>query len=279
MIDLADIAQEAALKVGPDLLAAFADPGEVQYKRNFHDPVTVHDKRAEAAIRSVLFERAPESLILGEEEGRLIDSAGKQHAIGEDGSRVTWLVDPIDGTSNFASGLEWWCVSIGAVVGDDVVAGVIYQPTTNRLYRADETGAYLNGEPIHASQAPAAQTLVASDFPSDRNSHLPGAPELLATLVAGSRSVRRLGSTALHLALVAEGVLGGTLGLATNPWDIGAGVALVRAAGGRYVGFDKNFKASETGAHYLPSYAAAGNESMMDLLMDAASHVKGAQHA
>lgn len=279
--ELADIATDAALSVGSALLSAFAQPGKVEYKRNFHDPVTVHDRRAEAAIREKLFSALPDSLLLGEEENQLIDSAGKVQQLSaparlrNSGERVIWLVDPIDGTSNFASGLDWWCVSIGAVRGDDVVAGVVYQPTTQRVYRADETGAYLNGNPIRVNQAAPHETLVATDFPADRHAGIAGGTELLETLVGGSRSVRRLGSTALHLALVAEGILGATLGLGTHPWDIAAGVALVRAAGGHFVGLDSQYAPHAAGAHNYPNYAAAGSAQTLELALGAIRKLSG----
>ncbi|WP_341740357.1 inositol monophosphatase family protein [Trueperella pyogenes] len=264
--DLADLAEQAARAVAPDLLEAFKDPGQIEYKRNFHDPVTVHDRRAEAAIRAILFDALPDSFLLGEEEGQTIDASGRAaRATADD---VIWLVDPIDGTSNFTSGLNYWCVSIAAVCDSDVVAGVIYQPSLDLLYRADETGAYRNGTPIHVTDEPPHRSLLAAGFPSERLADQDGAAAGLRLLLQGAKSLRRMGSTALHLAGVAEGTFGGCMGMATQPWDIGAGVALVRAAGGTVVGVRDDHTETSSGAHDCPHFAA-GHPDSVRLCLDA----------
>ncbi|PKZ88895.1 inositol monophosphatase [Trueperella bernardiae] len=264
--ELALLAERSARAVGPDLLEAFKNPGPVEYKRNFHDPVTVHDRRAEAAIRAILFEALPSSLLLGEEEGHVIDSSGSRTVPGP--NDVVWLVDPIDGTSNFTSGLLFWCVSIAAVVGGEVVAGVIYQPSLDVLYLADDTGAYRNGEPMRVSDQPPHRSLFAADFPSERIEDQDGAARGYQLLLEGSKSMRRLGSTALHLAGVAEGTLGACLGMGTQPWDIGAGIALVKAAGGQILGV-RDDRSTNTSVYDSPTYAAAGHPDSLQLCLDA----------
>ncbi len=269
--DLAQLSQRAARAVAPDLLEAFKNPGPVEYKRNFHDPVTVHDRRAEATIRAILFEGLPGSLLLGEEEGRVIDAAGSPATPGPDD--VVWLVDPIDGTSNFTSGLLYWCISIAAVRGGEVVAGVIYQPTLDLLYLADDTGAYRNGEPMRVNDQPPHRCLFAADFPSERIADQEGAARGYRLLLEGTKSMRRLGSTALHLAGVAEGTFGACLGMGTQPWDIGAGIALVKAAGGQIVGV-RDDRSTNTSVYDSPSYAAAGSAASLQLCLDAIGCVK-----
>ena len=108
---LAEVAATAARAVEDDLRTAFRSGVEIGYKRDAHDPVTVHDKAAEATIREVLMAAVPDSTVVGEEGG--------SHGTG----RVRWYVDPIDGTANFARGLAFFCTSIGAVVDGQVVAG------------------------------------------------------------------------------------------------------------------------------------------------------------
>ncbi|VEI12904.1 inositol monophosphatase family protein [Trueperella bialowiezensis] len=269
---LADIAQHAARAVGPQLLAAFADPGPVEYKRDFHDPVTVHDRRAEQRIREIIFESAPGSLLLGEEEGRLIDASGTPAVAGPDD--VVWLVDPIDGTANFTSGLPWWCISIAAVRGDRAIMGVIYQPTTGDMYRADETGAYENGEPIRVTDQPPHRTLVATGLPADRIDDYDGAMRGFEVLLRGTKSVRRLGSTALHLAGVADGTFGATCGMATQPWDIGAGIALIEAAGGIVVGLNADHTRATSRVFACPHYVGAAHQEAAQLALDALNHVQ-----
>ncbi len=269
--NLADLAERAARAVGPDLLTAFHDPGPVEYKRNHHDPVTVHDRRAESALREMIFDGAPGTLLLGEEEGRTIDSNGRSVSAGNDD--IVWLVDPIDGTANFVSGLPWWCISIAAVKGDEVIMGVIYQPSTDTMYRADETGAYRNGEPIQVNDAPPHRTLFAAGFPGERIEDYSGAARGFHILLEGTKSMRRLGSTALHLAGVADGTFGGTLGMGTHPWDIGAGIALIQAAGGTVVGITDDHERKATRIFDCPHYVGSANTDTLELALRAIDEV------
>ena len=132
------IARDAALKVAPALLAAFRSRMAIDYKVDLHDPVTEFDRQSEATIRAHIMAAEPDSVIVGEEGG----TAG--------GGTITWYVDPIDGTSNFACGLAFWCVSIGAVIGDEMVAGVVYDPVADDMFSADLTGAWLGDEPLRS---------------------------------------------------------------------------------------------------------------------------------
>ena len=122
--ELRDLAIAAALAVGPDLRAAFGRTHQVASKANFHDLVTESDAAAEATIRSHLLSGTPAAAIVGEEGGLIGDGL------------VRWYVDPIDGTNNFASGIPFFCVSIGATVADRLVAGVVYDPIRDELFAA-----------------------------------------------------------------------------------------------------------------------------------------------
>ncbi|MFT3944849.1 MAG: inositol monophosphatase family protein [Ancrocorticia sp.] len=234
-IALADIAEHAARSVSDYLVRAFRSPGNVKYKADFHDVVTVHDTEAQRRIVEVILAQAPDSLIVGEESAELISADGTVREAGDDD--VLWYVDPIDGTSNFAIGFDHWCVSIAAARHGEVIAAVIYQPTAGILYRADETGAYCNGERMRVSQAPIAQGVFSTSFPSARGGDEAAALGFLR-LVRETRSVRRPGSTALSLADVAAGHFLATFNMDTNPWDVAAGILLVQRAGGIYLGFD-----------------------------------------
>src|SRR5690242_4467789 len=123
------------------LREAFRDPGPVGTKRDFHDVVTEHDRRAEETIREFLLARLPESSIVGEELGAA------------DEAEVTWYVDPIDGTNNFCSGVPFFCVSIGATWRGQLAAGVIYDPVRQELFQASAAGAWCNGEPLTSAGA------------------------------------------------------------------------------------------------------------------------------
>ena len=113
--ELARIAADAARQVGPYLIEAFSRPRTVELKADFHDVVTVHDKESQRRIADFLFAETPESFIVGEESSRMLTCDGRPGTPGE--GDVVWYVDPIDGTSNFASGFDHWCVSIAAARG------------------------------------------------------------------------------------------------------------------------------------------------------------------
>lgn len=263
-IALADVAERAARSVSDYLVSAFRAPGDVKYKADFHDVVTVHDTEAQRRIVEVLLGEAPDSLIVGEESAELISSDGTVREAEDDD--VLWYVDPIDGTSNFAIGFDHWCVSIAAAHRGEIIAAVIYQPTTRILYRADETGAYRDGERMQVLQAPVAQGVFSTSFPSARQGDEAGALKFLH-LVKKTRSVRRPGSTALALAEVAAGHFLATFNKDTHPWDVAAGILLVQRAGGVYLGFDDvdDPSTAANGTHLYTrdlalatNYAAAG---------------------
>ena len=226
---LREIAEEAAEAVAPDLRTAFRTGMDVAFKRDQHDPVTEHDRRAEERIRAILLHHTPESTVVGEESGRHDGEGG-----------VAWYVDPIDGTANFARGLAFFCTSIGAVVDGEPVAGAVLDPIAGHLFSADLEGAYLNGEPLSSTGVPdEGRALLITSFPSTRELAI-GDPESLArfaTLVSRYGTLRRTGSAALTLAHVAAGWADAALGTGVNAWDVSAGQLIVRKAGGRYVPF------------------------------------------
>ena len=121
--ELARIAADAARQVGPYLIEAFSRPRTVELKADFHDVVTVHDKESQRRIADFLFAETPESFIVGEESSRMLTCDGRPGTPGE--GDVVWYVDPIDGTSNFASGFDHWCVSIAAARGGRMSAQAV----------------------------------------------------------------------------------------------------------------------------------------------------------
>jgi myo-inositol-1(or 4)-monophosphatase len=224
--ELRSAATEAAQLVADDLRTAFRGTMTVEFKRDQHDPVTVHDRRAEEAITKSLTARIPDSGIVGEEDGA-------QPGTGS----VTWYVDPIDGTANFARGLAFWCTSIGAVVDDQIVAGAILDPMTGNLFTADLSGAYLNDAPMHSTgHRDEAEAYLLTGYPSAHNiaDDGPDAVTRFGELVTAYGSLRRAGSTALSLAHVAAGWVDASMDTSINAWDICAGRLLVEQAGGTY---------------------------------------------
>lgn len=264
--ELARIAADAARQVGPYLIEAFSRPRTVELKADFHDVVTVHDKESQRRIADFLFAETPESFIVGEESSRTLTCDGRPGTPGE--GDVVWYVDPIDGTSNFASGFDHWCVSIAAARGGALTAGVVYQPTTNTLYLADDAGALRNGQPMRVLDAPVEDGMIATEFPSARVPDPEEAARGFTRVVAAARSVRRTGSTALALAEVAAGHFLAAFNVGTHPWDVAAGALLVERAGGRYLGFD-DASVYRRDPQNAPNFVATGSRQAALLALSA----------
>ena len=264
--ELARIAADAARQVGPYLIEAFSRPRTVELKADFHDVVTVHDKESQRRIADFLFAETPESFIVGEESSRMLTCDGRPGTPGE--GDVVWYVDPIDGTSNFASGFDHWCVSIAAARGGALTAGVVYQPTTNTLSLADDAGALRNGQPMRVLDAPVEDGMIATEFPSARIPDPEEAARGFTRVVAAARSVRRTGSTALALAEVAAGHFLAAFNVGTHPWDVAAGALLVERAGGRYLGFDDT-SVYRRDPQNAPNFVATGSRQAALLALSA----------
>jgi len=180
-------------------------------------------------------DRASEKLII-----ESLRAAFPDHGIvGEEGSRsqiageYIWYVDPLDGTTNFAHGFPIFCVSIGLARNNEVVAGVVYDPSRNELFAAQRgRGATLNGERIHVSKiSKLGESLLGTGFPSKKR-HLNPNIYFYHQLTMKSHGIRRAGSAALDLACVASGRYEGFWEFNLNAWDTAAGALLVEEAGG-----------------------------------------------
>jgi myo-inositol-1(or 4)-monophosphatase len=245
------VAKKAAVGVQDYLEGAFRSDMDLGFKRDAHDVVTIHDKASEEKISKIIMAEAPDSRIVGEEGG-----------VKGNGS-VCWYVDPIDGTANFARGIASWCVSIGAVIDDQVVAGVILDPIARNLFAADLTGATLNGRPMVSRASPDEKRgVILSSFPGANHFKVFGKEPVLEAqfrMVSTYQTVRNPGSTALNLASVAAGWADATMGFRTNPWDIAAGILLVEQAKGRFVGYRDGKPVAQ--AHLANEYFAIGNDA------------------
>ncbi|MGU3574416.1 inositol monophosphatase family protein [Brucellaceae bacterium C25G] len=227
---LGETARKAVEKVKAPLMAAFRSQMDVDFKRDRHDPVTEHDRRAESVIRELIFKEVPDSTFMGEEGGSTGDG------------EVHWYVDPIDGTANFARGLAFWCTSVAAVIGDEIVAGAILDPVTGNLFEATVEGATLNGQPIQSRSAPdEKQAVLITGYPTNRDFKMDGEDIALARfgeLTKTYATLRRPGSAALTLAHVAAGWVDAAAGFSINPWDVTAAILILEKAGGTYLPFD-----------------------------------------
>lgn len=192
--------------------------------------VTEADKDSEQTIRGFLLKRFPGHLFLGEEEsfGKTVE----QIRLPAD-APPAWIVDPLDGTINYAHDVPAYCVSIGLWYQGQAQVGVIYDPRMKELFAgARGHGATLNGQPIHVSTTAAlGQALLSTAFPSDWEKQQRNL-RIWERVSEHARSIRRTGSTALNLAYLACGRYDGYWAYDNWPWDVTGGVLLVQEAGG-----------------------------------------------
>lgn len=215
---MAEIAREA----GALLMEYFHQRVTVEYKGDV-DLVTEADRRSEALILERIRARWPSHNVTGEEGSRV-----------EKGSDYRWYVDPLDGTTNFAHGFPVFCISLALEHKGRRVAGVVYDPTREEMFAAEQgSGAYLNQQRIQVSKvANLAECLVATGFPSHKRHKNPNI-YFYHQITLRTHGVRRAGSAALDLCSVACGRFDGFWEFNLNPWDTAAGVLLVEEAGGR----------------------------------------------
>jgi myo-inositol-1(or 4)-monophosphatase len=189
------------------------------------DLVTEADLASQAEIRRILLEAFPEHGFVGEES-----IAG--HASPANASQPRWIVDPLDGTSNYVHGFPAYCVSVGLALGDDLLVGAIYDPERDECFTARRGGgAACNGQPIAASgENDPSAALVAVSFPPHVASDAQSVADFLAVL-PHVHSVRRTGSTAINLAYVACGRLDAFWVRRIASWDVAAGLLIAREAG------------------------------------------------
>jgi len=218
-------AKDAAIEAGK-VVRRWSGRFSVKEKGKF-DLVTEADVETQKVLQEFLFARFPKHLFLGEE-------GGMEEKAPAPGSPPTWIVDPIDGTSNYAHDFPFFCTSIGLMADGELIVGAIYDPTRDELFHAAKgKGAWINGKRIHTSAAAGPeQSLITTGFPYN----LQGKEELLGWWEHWSwraQALRRTGSTALNLAYVAAGRCDAFYALEGHAWDVAGGVVIVREAGGK----------------------------------------------
>ena len=218
-LDALLVAADKAARAGGEIVRAhFGSPPDVREKAR-GDWVTAADTASEDAVRAVL-ERETGLPVFGEEAG------GERADVG-------WLVDPLDGTSNFVHGLDAVGVSVGLVSAGEPVVGVVHAPLLARTYAARKGGgAFRDERRIHVSARGPDQAIVATGFPFRRKEVLARYEPVLATALRRFEDLRRVGSASLDLCWTAEGVFDGYFELRLGPWDVAAGAVIVREAGG-----------------------------------------------
>ncbi|MFM7223620.1 MAG: inositol monophosphatase family protein [Bacteroidota bacterium] len=224
----------------------------IEKKAGPNDLVTEVDKASEALIMQIIRESFPDHFILSEEIGEVkMDSSYK------------WIIDPIDGTVNFANGIPLCCVSIGVEKDGEMIMGAVYNPMMQEFYFAERgQGAYLNDQRIHVStQTEVLHSCLVTGFPYTYLDMENGPLDVFSRLIRAGVPVRRLGSAAIDLCWVAAGRFDGFYEHRLNAWDSAAGFLLVEEAGGRVTDFKGN--------HYSPyqPHLVATNGKIHDELL------------
>lgn len=213
--------KEVVLSAGPLIRDAFLAPDRPAYSlKGQQDYLTETDLAVEQFVREQLTHRFPQDSVLGEEGG------------GQTGADRLWIIDPIDGTANFARNIAHFCISLGVMVHGQLEAGAIYDPMRDELFLAGRgQGARLNGRPLRVSNIDALTTASAEIGWSSRKP-VEGYLDLVSRTIHTGCAVRRAGSGALGLAYVSAGRIECYAEQHINAWDVAAGLLLVTEAGG-----------------------------------------------
>ena len=222
-----EIATEAARRGAAVLLRYWEQLGKEDADlKARNDWVSDADRESEAAILSFIREQRPHDAVLGEESGRTA-------AVRDGGDRV-WIVDPLDGTSNYLQHFPVWSISIGLLRGSSIVAGLIYEPLRDIFYTAERgAGAFRNGARMSvSSQSGIEGSFLATGFPFRAQQFVKTYCSIFHDVISIAKGVRRAGSAALDLAYTAAGTFDGFFEMHLSPWDVAAGSLLVTEAGG-----------------------------------------------
>lgn len=266
MVALIDQVKHLAREAGTLASSYFrSEHLQAQQKSSIYDVVTEADAACERLITAEILRTHPDASIVAEEGGSVVG-----------GGVLTWYVDPIDGTSNFARGIAMWAVSIAVECDGAIIAAAVFDPLADHLFWADEGGAYLDApgqasKRIRSSGANRPDTAtVAMNFPLARDLvHFPDlALEQFATVTREYAQVRMLGSTCITLCWIAAGWLDATVSFGTHAWDVAAAAFIVRQAGGVYEAYAGGERQHPTGDHRFANYYAAVPEGRFDTLTE-----------
>lgn len=243
---------EAARAGAAEILRFFNNEFKITNKEGINNPVTDADHASEKAILSVIKSRYPDHFILSEEIGTIVQD-----------SKYKWIIDPIDGTVNFAHGIPINAVSIGVEFEGELILGAVYNPHLNELFLAEKgKGATLNERPIRVSdETQAIHACLVTGFPYTYLDMPNGPLEVFDRFIRKGVAVRRLGSAAIDLCWVAAGRFDGFYEHKLETWDSAAGSLIVTEAGGKVTDF--------TGApfsHYQHRIIATNGKIHDDLL-------------
>jgi len=228
--DLLLAAIQAAMQAGNLLKSGYGSAFEICCKPGPHNLVTVYDSSAESIIINTIKQRFPTHAFLAEESGSSAKSA----------SPYLWVIDPLDGTLNFANNIPLFAISIAAAHKKEIVAGVIYLPIMNELFTAEKgKGAYLNGKRLSVTTVDNLEhAVLCTGMPSDIHQHTNPYLASFARIAKEGCAIRDFGSAALNLAYLAAGRVSAYWIDSLQPWDMAAGKLLVEEAGGMVTHYD-----------------------------------------
>lgn len=243
---------EATRAGAAEILRFFNREFKITNKEGINNPVTEADHASEKAIIAVIKSQFPDHYILSEEAGKIVQD-----------SRYKWIIDPIDGTINFAHGIPLNCVSIALEYEGEIIMGAVYNPHLNELFVAEKgKGAMLNDQPIRVSaQDDVVRACLVTGFPYTYLDMSNGPLEVFERLIRKGVPVRRLGSAAIDLCWVAAGRFDGFYEHKLETWDSAAGFLIVEEAGGRVTDFT-----GSSFSHYQHRILATNGKIHDDLL-------------
>jgi myo-inositol-1(or 4)-monophosphatase len=250
-----EIAIQAAREAGRIQKTYLGKISHINTKSGDSDLVTEVDKRCEERIIEIIRQHYPTHSILAEESGAHNTP-----------SEYKWIIDPLDGTTNYAHAFPFFGVSIGLERRGELMLGVVYNPNLDELFTAQKgIGAFLNHKPIKVSQISSlAKSLLITGFPYNLKDNPHNCVGHFNNFLVSAQAVRRLGSASLDLCYLACGRFDGFWEVSLNPWDAAAGVLLIREAGGRVT----DFLGNEYDIYKGPILASNGkiHEAMIELL-------------
>ncbi len=230
-MDYLNVAIEIAKEAGRFLKINLGKVKNIQTKKEEINLVTEIDKESEKKIVEFIKSKFPHHSILAEESGEAKSDSGYK-----------WIIDPLDGTTNYTHSFPVFCVSIALEYKGEVILGVIYDPNFDELFWAEKgKGAFLNGKKISVSKTDKLiKSMLATGFPYNVRENPDNCIEHFVNFLMEAQAIRRLGSAALDLAYVACGRLDGFWEVNLNPWDVAAGKIILEEAGGKITDFYGN---------------------------------------
>lgn len=224
-----------------------SDTLDVKAKYNEADVVTVADRECEALILDRIRSRYPSHSILSEESGEDLNSE----------SDYRWVIDPLDGTTNFSAGMPICAVSIGVEYKGETVVGVVYAPVLDELFTAVKgEGAFLNGRPVSVKHnGRLDRAVVSTGFPVDKDTNPDNNLDNVGRVLPRVRGLRRLGSAAVDICYVAAGVLDAYWEMNLHEWDVAAGLLILEEAGGvvKHYRSDRNISVLTASPEFFPT--------------------------